>query len=159
MAEVVKEHKDAHLTIVGDGPERQNLELLIEELNLQGHIALTGFVPREDLKGYYRRADLFCLASMNEVFGKVLIEAMACGKPVVSTIGPGPKQIVEEGRTGMLVRPRDAGSLAKAIGTVASDPELRRRMSSQARSSAQMYNWDNIIERYWRLFTGRFLEK
>jgi glycosyltransferase involved in cell wall biosynthesis len=158
MADVVEEVKNAHLTIVGDGPERANLQAQIAALQLDRHIRLAGFVPREDLLEYYRRASVFCLPSMNEVFGKVLVEAMACGKPVVSTDGPGPRHIVEEGRTGLLVPPRDSPALAEALKALASDQKLRAAMSAAARERAGDYSWDVIVEKYWEVYR-RLLEK
>jgi glycosyltransferase involved in cell wall biosynthesis len=158
MPDVIKETKNAHLTIVGEGPERGALEALIDQLGLKKRVDLVGFVPHDQVKQYYQRAQLFCLPSLVDVFGKVIIEAMACGKPVVITDIPGPSSLIDHMRSGIIVPPRSSRSLAEAINAVASDDKLRATLSINARESANQYSWDVIVEQYWDIYRG-FLEK
>jgi glycosyltransferase involved in cell wall biosynthesis len=111
---------------VGDGPLRAELELQAKSLGLADHVQFHGY--RANPYSYYRAADLFVLASRYEGFGCVLIEAMACGVPVVATDCPsGPREILDDGRYGTLVPVDDPGALAEAVqqaagSTVRNDP-------------------------------------
>jgi glycosyltransferase involved in cell wall biosynthesis len=158
MPDIIKETKNAHLTIVGEGPERGALEAQIDQLGLKKRVDLAGFVPHDQVRQYYRRAQLFCLPSLADVFGKVIVEAMACGKPVVITDIPGPSSLIDHGRNGILVPPRSSRSLAEAINAMASDDQLRATLSLNARKSADQYSWDVIVEKYWNVYRA-FLEK
>jgi len=102
------------LLILGDGPLRGRLETLARELRVGDSVVMPGFVDRPER--YLRRADLLVLSSAWEGFGNVIVEALACGVPVVSTDCPsGPSEILENGRFGRLVPPRDPQALAGAI--------------------------------------------
>jgi glycosyltransferase involved in cell wall biosynthesis len=116
----------AAATFVGDGPEREALERLAEELRID--VRFTGAVGQDELPAFYEHAQLFCLPTLAEGLGVVLLEAMAFALPVVSTRVMGVPEVVEEGRTGLLVLPGRADVLAEAIATLAADPELREGM-------------------------------
>lgn len=105
---------DVRLIIIGEGEERENLNALILEATLEKYVSLPGFVdePHE----YMQAADVLVLSSLWEGFGNVLVEAMACGTPVISTDCPGgPAEILEGGRFGELVPVGDSDRLANAI--------------------------------------------
>jgi len=105
---------NAKLTILGEGLVRPDLEMLIQELGLQDRVGLPGFAL--DPSCWYRSADLFVLSSSWEGFGNVIVEALECGVPVVSTDCPsGPAEILENGRYGRLVPVGDAQALTGAI--------------------------------------------
>ncbi len=105
---------DARLVILGDGPERDRLTMLAGELGIAERVAMPGFVARP--LPWLRAARLFVLSSRFEGFGNVLVEALACGTPVVSTDCPhGPSEILDGGRYGTLVPPRDPEALGAAI--------------------------------------------
>ena len=104
----------AKLIIVGEGTQRANMESLISELGLEEHIEL----PGATLNPYpwYNGCDLFVLSSNHEGFGNVIVEALACGKPVVSTDCPsGPSEILENGKYGELVAVGDSKALSETI--------------------------------------------
>lgn len=112
---------DARLMFVGDGSGRDALLSLAGELGVADRVILAGFHP--DPTPFYKTADLFVLSSDYEGFGNVIVEAMACGTPVVSTDCPsGPGEILDGGRYGRLVPVGDAGSLAKGIQDCLSKP-------------------------------------
>lgn len=119
----VRQVHDARLLILGEGSERPNLTALITELGLTDAVQMPGFRP--DPHGYVGHADVFVLSSLNEGFGNVLVEAMACGTPVVSTDCPtGPGEILDGGRYGRLTPVGDAGALAAAVlETLAAPPD------------------------------------
>lgn len=110
------ERPDARLMFVGDGTGRDALKSLARELGISDRVILTGF--QLDPAPFYRTADVFALSSDYEGFGNVIIEAMACGTPVVSTDCPsGPSEILDGGKYGLLVPTGDAKALAEAINS------------------------------------------
>lgn len=129
---VVAGRRPARLLILGEGPCRGELERLIDESGLRDVVHLPGNVP--DVAPYFARAAAVVMSSRYEGFGLVLVEAMACGTPVVSTDCPGgPRELLEDGRLGPLVPVGDADGLAEAIlDTLDSPPPapaLRARAS------------------------------
>ncbi|MBN2395653.1 MAG: glycosyltransferase [Candidatus Atribacteria bacterium] len=110
----VREARKVRLIICGEGKQREELEDLIQEQGLENDISMPGFV--DNPYAYMAKADVFVLSSLYEGFGNVLVEAMACGTPVVSTDCPsGPSEIIEKGKYGKLVPINDINSLAEAI--------------------------------------------
>ena len=111
--------EDWHLVLGGTGPLRDTLEKQIADLHLAGRVTLLGYVPDEDLPGWYGACDVFVLPSVmkTEAFGIVQIEAMSCGKPVVATRipGSGVSWVNCDGVSGVNVPPRDAAALAEGI--------------------------------------------
>lgn len=138
----LRKDRRARLVILGEGGQRGDLEALIESLGLTGEILLPGFV--DNPYAWMRRASLFVLSSAYEGFGIVLVEAMACGTPVVSTDCPsGPAEILENGRWGALVPVADVAALANAMSSsLDSDdhPDVAKR--------AGYFNLDMAVNRY-----------
>lgn len=126
---LVRKKRVARLVILGEGEERPKLEALVRELDVEGEVALPGFV--DSPFKYMKRAAVFVLSSRWEGLPSVLIEAMACGTPVVSTACPsGPEEILENGRWGRLVSVGDVDALAEAIILTLDDknhPDVARR--------------------------------
>jgi glycosyltransferase involved in cell wall biosynthesis len=138
----LRERRRLRLMILGEGEERASLEALGRELGLGGDLAMPGFVPNP--YAYMRRAATFALSSRWEGFGNVLVEAMACGIPVVSTDCPsGPAEILEHGRHGALVPVGDARALAAAI-----ESRLGTSPSAAAAARARAFSVDAALERY-----------
>lgn len=133
VARLIRRGDDGiHLTILGEGPQRETLARQAESLGVAGHLHLPGFV-RQPLD-YMADADVFALSSLREAFGFVLIEALALGLPVVSTDCPyGPRFILEGGRFGRLVPVGDADALADAMGDAAAEETDRTRLIHHAR--------------------------
>lgn len=102
FSKAFKNKTSIKLTIVGDGSEYNNLKLLIEELNLEKQVRLYGRATREEIRGLLHDSDAFVLSSLYETFGVVVIEAMACGLPVVATKCGGPESIINSDRIGLL---------------------------------------------------------
>jgi glycosyltransferase involved in cell wall biosynthesis len=133
---------DARLMLLGEGPLRGKLEALSRKLGVADKIVMPGFVT--DPAPFYRTADLFVLSSDYEGFGNVIVEALACGLPAVSTDCPsGPAEILENGRFGQLTPVGDAVALADAMAeSLAAEHDreaLRRRAAdfSPARAAKQ----------------------
>lgn len=111
---VKRKRENIKLIILGEGEERKRLEELIDKLGLKEYVSMPGFV--ENPYPYMRKASVFALSSRWEGFGVVLVEALACGTPVVSTDCPsGPAEILANGKFGKLVPPADPGKIADAI--------------------------------------------
>ena len=124
---------DAHLAIAGEGPERGALEALTAELGLERQTHFLGQRPR--LGAIIRdAADIVAVASRTESFGLVAAEAGAMGRPTVATRVGGTAEVIDDGKTGLLVPPEDHLALGKAIEKLAANPELRRGLGEAARA-------------------------
>jgi glycosyltransferase involved in cell wall biosynthesis len=109
-------------------------------------VTFTGFVPNDNLADHYTTADILINPSFSESFGMSLIEAMACGLPVVATRVGGMPEIVEEGRTGLLVESGNVVELSNAISTLIENESLRRDMGQAGQDRAvQMFTWENVV--------------
>lgn len=125
--------KDFRLVILGEGEQRNELETLVRDLDLQEKVLLPGFVRNPF--AWMAHADLFVLSSAWEGFGNVLVEAMACGTPVVSTDCPsGPAEILENGKWGRLVPVGDENAMAEAIlDTLSAPPSSPEELTEKTR--------------------------
>jgi L-malate glycosyltransferase len=132
---VLRELPDTHVLVLGEGELRGALEHQVKHLHLEKHVLLPGF--REDVLALLKGCDVFVMSSETEGLGTSILDAMACGKPVVGTRTGGIPEIVEDGVTGLVVEPRDAGALARAITTLLQDKALRARMGAAALASVR----------------------
>ena len=147
----VRKTAPAHLWIVGEGEHRAELERKIERLGLRACVRLLGF--RQNPYRYMAAADVFVLSSLFEGFGNVIVEAMACGAPVVATDCPyGPREIIRDGENGLLVEPANAASLARAVLRVLGDAELKRRLAASGLERARDFEAKSIADAYGELF-------
>ncbi len=124
------------MVVAGDGPMRAPLEEQVASLGLSRQVALVGSISDAELSRYHQAADYFVLPSNTpaEMFGIVMAEAMACGKPVVSTSLPtGVREVNEDGVTGIQVPPNDAEALRAAMERIAGDEGLRKTFGAAAR--------------------------
>ena len=115
------------LEIIGSGPDERNLKDLAARLGVSREVIFAGSVSRSEIPGRYRDADIFTLASWEEAFGNVFAEAMASGLPIVGSTVGGIPELVEHGKNGYLVPPREPGALAAAIRLLADNPDIRVR--------------------------------
>ena len=136
----------ARLFILGAGEREGALREQIARLGLDDAVVLCGF-QRNPWK-YIARADVFALSSRYEGFGNVLVEAMACGVPVVATASPGTREIVADGADGLLVDRHEPDALAAALQCVLSDASLRERLSQGARATSQKFALPAIAAAY-----------
>jgi glycosyltransferase involved in cell wall biosynthesis len=123
---VVREVPDARFVILGEGELREQLQRQVREYQLEKHVLLPGF--RTDVLGCLKGFDLFVMSSVTEGLGTSLLDAMACSKAIVATQAGGMPEVVDEGRTGFLVAPRDHHTMARAIIRLLTDEPLRRQM-------------------------------
>lgn len=104
-----------HYILVGKGDDLSRIETLIQELNLDRHVTLTGFIPDEDLCDHYNLCDVFAMPSKGEGFGIVYLEAMACGKPCLGGNQDGALDALAQGELGVLVNPDDIDEIAQTL--------------------------------------------
>ena len=124
---------DAHLVVLGEGPERTHLELHAEKLGVLERVTFLGVRPWTEIGAYYRLAELFLFASDTETQGLVLQEAQLMGVPVVAVGARGTLSGVQNGYSGYLVAPNDVEALTKHAGELLGDPQLWAKISAQAR--------------------------
>jgi glycosyltransferase involved in cell wall biosynthesis len=139
---IAARHPGLVLVVVGDGPLRADLERRAASANLAGRVLFAGRVPHGEVPAWYRAADLFVLTSVFDNSPNVVLEAMACGLPVVATDVGGVGDYVKHGVNGRLVPLNDAAALAEEIGSLAADVNLSRRIGRDNREDVlARYSW------------------
>jgi glycosyltransferase involved in cell wall biosynthesis len=124
------------------------LERQIKDHRLEKHVFLVGFRP--DILSVHKAFDIFVMSSVTEGLGTSLLDAMGCGKPIVATTAGGMPEVVDDGRTGLLVPPRDHQAMANAIVTLLTDESARQDMGAaglarvRARFSAERMVEDTL---------------
>jgi glycosyltransferase involved in cell wall biosynthesis len=141
-------HPDAQLVVVGEGVERARLEDLARKLGLAGSVRLAGAVPNTELARWYSAADVLILASSREGWANVLLEAMACGTPVVATRIWGTPEVVTEPRAGRLVEERSAQAFAQELAELLQRPPAR----ADVRAYAERFSWQETSQAQLALF-------
>jgi len=122
LAELTQTHADAHLTLIGDGEMRGEIEARIEELSLVENVTLTGWVDEARILSELQNAHALLMPSFAEGLPMVIMEAMAAGRLVIATYIAGTPELVVQGETGWLVPAGDAGALAEAMSVMADTP-------------------------------------
>lgn len=151
---LLRDERDVLAVIGGTGPERAAMERYIEAHGLR-NVRLAGFIPDGLLPDYYRAADVFVLPSLTgEGFGLVLLEAFASGIPAIATRSGGPEEVVEPGRTGLLVPPGGPDSLARAVQELLAQPQRLRPMGQAARTRAEDMDWERNVDRLESFLLG-----
>ncbi len=139
---------DAALLVAGAGEDLPRLEQIVAELGLGARVRFLGELERHALPRLYRSADLLLATShASETFGIGPVEAQACGLPVVASRFGGFPEVVDEGRTGILVPPREPQALADAINALLGDPSRRAAMSAAAPAWAAQFAWPAVTDR------------
>jgi len=144
-------HRHAHerlrLLIVGDGPERTRLERLARSLGAEARVTFVGAVPHHAVPQWVAQMDIFATLSNSEGFGVGVLEASACGLPVVVSDVGGLCEVVRHGETGLVVSPRDPESAARALDSLVCDPALRARMGAAGRAFVlDNYEWSKTVD-------------
>ncbi len=154
MPDIIGNHPETKLVLVGDGPLRNELEKLSIQLNLSGYIKFAGFVPDEVKKLYYKAADIFTLPSTtsSESFGIVLLEAAAAGLPIVVSSLDTFRAFIKDGYNGLIARSGDADSLAQTINRLLSDEALMAETGKNARASVSDYSWENTAHKFEKVY-------
>lgn len=146
----------AILLIIGDGDLKDYYQDLSQKMGVLDRVIFLGKVQNEELPKYYATADLLVLPSIKiESFGLVLLEAMACGKPVIASDLPGVRTVVDDGVNGFLVKPRDCNDLTAKMRYLLENDEVRESFGKAGRKKVEeKYSWEKIGEELERLYNG-----
>jgi glycosyltransferase involved in cell wall biosynthesis len=150
---VIEDFPDTKFLIVGDGPQRKNIERYVNELDLRNNVLMLGL--RDDIPRILASADIYVMPSLREGMGQSTMEAMAMGVPVIVSNVGGLPELVIDNQTGIVVPPKDVSSLAKAMITMLSDKEKSRRLAEAARQSIRdKYSIERTIDKTLELYAA-----
>jgi 1,2-diacylglycerol 3-alpha-glucosyltransferase len=135
----IHKHPDVRLVLIGDGPERDELEELAEELEIRRQVDFLGKVPFEEIPAYLKAADIFGFASVSETQGLVCLEALAAGLPVVAVDATGTRDVVQNGVVGLLTS-NSSAALGQGLCRLLDDPELMTEFRSRAVEAAASFD-------------------
>ncbi|NEP19318.1 MAG: glycosyltransferase [Leptolyngbya sp. SIO4C1] len=155
----LRNQQPARLVILGEGPERQTLEQQIRALNIKNWVSLPGFVSNPWAE--MANADVFALSSEEEPFGLVLVEAMACDLPIVSThaLGNGPQAVLGDGKYGRLISNADAQCLASHLASILSDTALRSELIQLGRKRCEDFEPQKIAQTWLSFIDKNIIDK
>ncbi|MGD8998294.1 MAG: glycosyltransferase [Anaerolineae bacterium] len=152
MPEIMRSHPGFRLVLVGEGPEEQALRQLADEVDVAKRVSFLGFQPPDQVRAWMQRARVLVLPSLEEGMGVVLLEALACGTPVVGSRVDGIQDVITP-QVGRLVPPADSAALSEAIQAILSDSQQWADMSQQGRHRAVThYDWDHIATQFVNLY-------
>jgi glycosyltransferase involved in cell wall biosynthesis len=152
LPKVTSLHPGVQLVVIGEGPEEPTWRALAHELGITQQVAFVGWQPREQVRAWMQKARLLVLPSVEEGLGVVLLEALACGTPIVGADVGGIRDVVIP-EVGVLVPPANSDALAQAINELLGDQSRWMRMSEQARQrAANHYDWLKIAARFVELY-------
>ncbi|WP_028575390.1 glycosyltransferase family 4 protein [Desulfonatronovibrio hydrogenovorans] len=141
---VARSHPDALLGIVGKGSQRGKLEELVADLGLESKVIFYGQVSHDQIQKLYQDYDIYINASQVDNLPGVILEAFACGLPVVSTNAGGIPYMVEHGKTGLLCDVGDYRVLAENVLRILHDPDLGKSLALAGRAETSRYSWERI---------------
>lgn len=147
--------KNLKLTIVGDGPNRKELESLTKELNLSKRVKFVGEKKRKDALQYIAKSDLFINPSYSEGLPTTVLEAGLIGTPVIATDVGGTSDVIENKKTGLLIKEKSVEEIEVAIQYMINNEKKRilfsKRLMKQVKSN---FDWENIVQKWHKLITG-----
>lgn len=147
-----KKHKNWHLDIIGDGPEREHLEEYIKNKNLKEKITLHGFRSKDYIDKMLHQSALYVMTSHTESFGIVLLEAMSHGLPCIAfSSAEGAKEIISSGKNGYLIKNRNANAMIKKIEDLMKKDDIRKEIGKEARKSIKQYTKEVVEESWYNL--------
>jgi glycosyltransferase involved in cell wall biosynthesis len=151
FAEVQKQIPEARLDLLGGGPTETEIRALVRDLKLTGaHFA--GVASRSEIGHFYDQADIFINASCLDNMPVSILEAFACGTPVVSTAAESIPYLVEDGSTGLLSKVGDAQALAANVLRLLREPDLATKLASQAYAASHAYRWPAAREQWLGIY-------
>ena len=144
---LLKERSNARLVILGEGKEEANLKKLRKELGIDKQVLFLGF--KDNPYKYMKRSTIFVFPSLYESFGIAMVEAMACGIPVIATQSyAGIEDIIEHEKTGLLIAVADEKALSESMFRLLNDEELRRSLSIEAKKKVENFSIEKITKKY-----------
>ena len=152
MPNLIDIHKDIKFIIISEGPERNNLEKLAIDLDVENHVFFAGRVSRELVVEYLKISDVFVLNTNYEGMSHVLLEAMKVGTPIITTKAGGNPETIKDEETGLLVDYRDGEQWIEAINNILDNKDLAEKLVKQAKDDLERFNWDNLVKETIRVF-------
>jgi len=154
MPELIREYNFARLVIVGDGPDREILETMKNNLGLQNKVYLVGKKSPEEIKVYLAAADMFVLNTAYEGFSHQLLEAMASEVPVVTTNAGGNPELIKQGENGFMVLYNDELNLTEAIKAVFDHKDIKARFIEEGEKAARKFTIEKMADETTELFNS-----
>lgn len=151
MVPIIQVIPHAHLTIIGGGPLYNEFITLIETLGLKDYVTLSGYLPHHLIVEYLQKSHIYILSSVTEGFPLVLLEAMACGLPIVSTPVSSAPEIVNEWNNGYIVPFKSPSDIASAVIKIVQNNEIDF-LSRRSLLASKEFNWPSISEKYLEVF-------
>lgn len=143
---------DLHLRLVGEGYQREMLEQVAKDLNIEDRVEFVGYLPVKKTLEEFAQAPVFCCLSRHEAFGNVFAEAQAAECAIVGTNIEGIPEIVTDGENGLLVPMNDSDAAAAALLTLFEDEELRKALVTAGKENAQSFDWSIVTEKYAQVY-------
>jgi 1,4-alpha-glucan branching enzyme len=144
--------ENAHLLLVGSGPEEETLRSRVRKTDLEDRVHFIDAVDHSRVLALMDAASLFVLPSLEEAFGIVLVEAMSQGLPIVASDVQGIPSIIQNEVNGYLVPPGDERALAERIIQLLDNESLAREMGERNRIDSKVYHWDHLVKRYMEIY-------
>lgn len=144
--------KDAHLLIVGDGTDVDNLKMIVNSLKIEDRVTFAGRVSDKDLVDLHKVGMVFCMPSPAELQSIATLEAMASGQPIVAVDAGALGELCQDGRNGYLCDQDDEDAVAKSLLEIISNPELRAKMSRESLAIANTHNLNTTLERFEKIY-------
>lgn len=147
-----------HLTIVGQGSEREKLEEFSRQLGVEQNISFQGTIAHDRMQSFMEQHNLLLQTSLSEGFPNVILEAMSVGLPVIATNVGGTPDLVRDGLDGFLVPSRNPKAMAARIVQMFEDGDLRERMGMSGKEQAEKFSWEHVIEGLERIYASLLMK-
>lgn len=152
IAIIKKKIKNVHLFIGGNGPYESQLKKIVKDLHLDQSVTFLGFLDEYQKYAYMKSIDVFVLPSYWESFPMVILEAMGCGKPIISTNISGIPYAVTDQINGYLIKPGDIEALAEKIMVLLTNDELKQKMGEENLQKAKQFDWNEIAKKTVQIY-------
>jgi len=146
----IKDTDSVELTVIGEGQQKEKLEELSRNLNLESRVKFLGYVPHERISHNYRKSDIFVLASLNEGMSNTILEAMASGLPIITTQTGGTDELI--GENGEIVQKRKPSAIREKILEYKNNPGKLKEESRISRKRAEEMSWKSIAKQYINIY-------
>jgi len=147
MPELLKINPDFRLAIIGSGSEAENIKSTIKKLNLENSVGLIDKVPHEELLSYFKASSIFVLNTGYEGLPHIILEALACGLPVITTDVCGNPEVIKDGHNGFLIKYNDKEQLKSAILKLWQDKALREELIKNGKETLKEFTREEMIKK------------
>ncbi len=151
VSKLKKEGIKIKVDFIGEGDEKDNYTKLVGKYKLEENIIFSGYIAGEKMPQKYGEADIFVLPSYNEGMSNAMLEAMACGLPVVVTDVGGTEELVDK-NNGFVFKPGDNIALTKILKHICGNKEIINKLGQNSRKKAENFKWENIAKEYLHIF-------